>query len=200
MKKNSLEKLKRMLNGTIETIALVGEIRDRYTAGHQQRVAKLALAIGREIGLSDEQVEGVRVAGFLHDIGKIAIPAEILAKPGKISDCEFNLIKTHPQVGFDILKRIEFPWPTAEAVLQHHERLDGSGYPGRLPGDKIILEARILAVADVVEAMSSYRPYRLAPGMGEALKEIADNKGVIYDSRVADACLRLFSEKGFTFN
>ncbi|HID87618.1 MAG TPA: HD domain-containing protein [Anaerolineae bacterium] len=151
------------------------------------------------MGLAKERIEGIRVAGGLHDIGKINVPAEILSKPGRISDIEFSLIKMHPKAGYDILKRMEFPWPVAQIVLQHHERMDGSGYPQGLVGADIILEARILAVADVVEAMSSHRPYRPAHGIGKALEEISQNRGILYDPEVADACLRLFTEKGFAF-
>ncbi|NWF91496.1 MAG: response regulator [Syntrophaceae bacterium] len=195
----SLNKLHKTMEGTIHTISLMSEIRDPYTAGHERRVSQLACAIAHELRLSKDQVEGIRVAGLLHDIGKISVPIEILSRPGQIRDFEFNMIKIHPQEGFDILKKIEFPWPVAQAVLQHHERMDGSGYPKGLSGSEIILEARILAVADVVEAMSTHRPYRPAIGMERALNEISQNRGVQYDPRVVDACLLLVKEKGFDF-
>ena len=195
--KESVEKLKRALNGTVLALSEILQRRDPYTAGHQIRVAKLASAIAREMGFSDDRIEGIRIAGLLHDIGKISVPSEILARSGRISDLETDIIETHAQVGYEILKTIEFPWPVLEAVLQHQERLDGSGYPAGLSGDKIILEARILAVADVVEAMSSHRPYRPTLGMDIALAEISDNRGIRYDPEVVDACLRLIREKGY---
>ncbi|HHT9135336.1 MAG TPA: HD domain-containing phosphohydrolase [Candidatus Avalokitesvara rifleensis] len=198
-RKQSLEKLRKALGGTIQVLVAAVEIRDPYTAGHQQGVAHLARAIASEMGLSLGQIEGIRMAGAIHDIGKIAVPAEILSKPGKITKTEFDIIKTHPQVGYDILKGIEFPWPIARIVLQHQERLDGSGYPAGLKGDEIILEARILTVADVVEAMASHRPYRPALGIDKALEEISENRGILYDADVVDACVRLFREKGFKF-
>jgi putative nucleotidyltransferase with HDIG domain len=195
--KESFEKLKKALNGTVYALTEILQRRDPYTAGHQGRVAELACSIAQEMGLSEDRIEGIRVAGLLHDIGKIYVPSEILARPGRISDLETDIIETHAQVGYDILKTIEFPWPVVEAVLQHQERLDGSGYPSGLRGDAILLEARILAVADVVEAMSSHRPYRPTLGMDRALKEISDYRGVRYDADVVDACLRLFNEKGY---
>jgi putative nucleotidyltransferase with HDIG domain len=175
------------------------EMRDPYTAGHQRRVSKLACAIAREIGLPGAQIEGIRMAGEIHDIGKIYVPAEILSKPGKLTDIEFTIIKTHAQVGYDILKNIEFPWPIADIVVQHHERLNGSGYPAGLKGGAILPEANIIIVADVVEAMSSHRPYRPAHGIDTALAEIVQNKGVLYDAAVVDHCVRLFKEKRFSF-
>lgn len=198
-RKENLEKLRKSLGGTVQALATTVEMRDPYTAGHQQRVTDLARAIATEMGLSSDRVDGIRMAGTIHDIGKIAVPAEILSKPGKITSTEFEIIMTHPQVGYDILKGIEFPWPVAEIVLQHQERVDGSGYPAGLKGDEILIEARILAVADVVEAMSSHRPYRAALGVDKALEEITRNKGVLYDSDVAEACVRVFKEKGFRF-
>ena len=198
-RKENLAKLRKALGGTIQVLVAAVETRDPYTAGHQQRVTHLARAIASEMGLSLGQIEGIRMAGAIHDIGKIAVPAEILSKPGKITETEFGIIKTHPQVGYDILKGIEFPWPVAKIVLQHQERLDGSGYPAGLKGDEIILEARILAVADVVEAMASHRPYRPALGIDRALEEISKNRGILYDADVVDACVRLFREKGFKF-
>jgi PAS domain S-box-containing protein/putative nucleotidyltransferase with HDIG domain len=197
--KESYERLQASLAGTVTALSAVVESKDPYTAGHQQRVTHLACAIAREMGLSPEQIEGIGVMGYLHDIGKIAVPAEILSRPGKINEFEFNLIKQHPLSGFDILKQIAFPWPVAEAVFQHHERLDGSGYPMGLTADQIILEARVLAVADVVEAMASHRPYRPAVGIELALKEITQNKGKLYDPEAVEACVRLFNEKGYEF-
>jgi len=162
-------------------------------------MADLAWAIGKEMGLGAERVEGMRLAGTIHDIGKVSIPAEILSKPSRLTDIENMLIQSHPQVGHDILHGIDFSWPIAEMVLQHHERMNGSGYPLRLKGEDILLEARILAVSDVVEAMASHRPYRPSLGIEAALEEIDENKGVLYDSDVAAACLKLFREKGFIF-
>lgn len=197
--KNTLAKLRQSLGGIIKAMALTVESRDPYTAGHQRRVADLARAIADEMHLSKDQVEGIRIAGVIHDLGKISIPAEILSKPGRISDIEFSLIKTHSQVGFDILQSIEFPWPVAQIVYQHHERMDGSGYPRGLAGENILMEARVLMVADVVEAMSSHRPYRTALGVDKALEEISKNSGLVYDAKVVEACLRLFTEKKFAF-
>jgi putative nucleotidyltransferase with HDIG domain len=175
-------------------------MKDPYTAGHQRGVAQLACAIAKEMGLPEEQIEGIRMAGLIHDIGKITIPAEILSRLGPLNDLEYGIIKTHSQAGYNILNgTIEFPWPVAQIVLQHHERMDGSGYPQGLSGEEILLEARILAVADVVEAMASNRPYRSARGIDKALKEISRNKGILYDPEVVDACLKLFTEKGFKF-
>jgi putative two-component system response regulator len=193
----SYVKLQRTLEGTVNTLVLAVEMRDPYTAGHQRGVAQLACAIAKEMGLSENQIEGIRMAALIHDIGKISIPAEVLNKPGPLSELEYGLIKAHPQIGHDILKAVDFPWPVADIVLEHHERMDGSGYPQGLSGEEIILEARILGVADVVEAMVSHRPYRPAHEIDEALEEISQNRGVIYDPEVVDACLRLFSEKGF---
>jgi HD-GYP domain-containing protein (c-di-GMP phosphodiesterase class II) len=163
-------------------------------------VAQLACAIGKEMGLPERQIEGLRIIGHLHDIGKIAVPAEILSKPTRLTEIELSLVKTHTQTGYDILKDLEFPWPVAQAVLQHHERLDGSGYPQGLKGEAIILEARILMVADVVEAMASHRPYRAAIGLEGAMAEIAANRGKFYDERVVDTCFSLFTEKDFMFD
>jgi len=189
--KQSYEKLQRSLEGAIQAMASIVEARDPYTAGHQRRVTQLACAIAREMNLPEEQIEAIRVAGTIHDIGKIYVPAEILSKPGRLTENEFAIIKTHPQVGYEILKTIEFPWPIAQIVLQHHETMDGSGYPQGLSGEDILLEAGILRVADVVEAMSSHRPYRPAPGIDKALFEILQNKGCLYDSNVVDACLQI---------
>jgi len=196
----SLANLRKALGGIIQAMSLAIETRDPYTSGHQQRVADLARSIAQEMGLPEDQVDGLRMAGIIHDLGKIAVPAEILSKPTKLGNIELALIKIHPQTGYDILKDIDFPWPVAEIALQHHERMDGSGYPQGLKGKDILLEARILAVADVVEAMASHRPYRPALGMDAALDEIAKNRDTLYDPEVVDACLRLFREKGFRFN
>ncbi len=193
----TLINLRKAMGGIIQAMAATVETRDPYTAGHQRRVADLGRAIAREMGLTDHQIDGIRMAGIVHDLGKISIPAEILSKPTKLSDIEFALIKTHPQISYDILKDIDFPWPVARTVFQHHERIDGSGYPLGLKGDEILLEARILAVADVVEAIASHRPYRPAFGMEAALDQISRNKGILYDTGAVDACLKLFREQGF---
>jgi PAS domain S-box-containing protein/putative nucleotidyltransferase with HDIG domain len=196
---DSYRKLEGTLDGVIQAMAQTVEIRDRHTAGHQRRVTELAHAIARELGLSGERSRAVRIAGLLHDLGKITIPTEILSKPGRLTDMEFAIIRTHPKAGYEILKSIEFPWPVADIVVQHHERMDGSGYPSGLKGDQSALEARILAVADVVEAMASHRPYRPALGIDRALKEIAGNRGRLYDANVVDACLAVFSKGSFKF-
>jgi len=197
--KLSLEKLRRTLTQTASALASALEKRDPYTAGHQQRVALLACLIADEMGFSKEEIEGIRVAGVLHDIGKIFVPSDILSKPGKLISVEMSLVHTHAEVGYEILKGVEFPWPIAQVVLQHHEKLDGSGYPQGLKGDEILLEARILTVADVVEAIASHRPYRPAYGIEVALKNIEDNKDTFYDAKVVDACLTLFREKHVMF-
>jgi PAS domain S-box-containing protein len=195
--RSSTERLRRALGATIYAISAAVEARDPYTAGHQSRVADLALAIGSGIGLPDDQLEGLRLAASIHDLGKLSVPAEILTKPKKLLPIEFELIKMHSQAGYEILKDIEFPWPIARIVLEHHERVDGSGYPNGLKGDQILLESRILAVADVVESMASYRPYRPALGIDAALQEIETRKGILYDTAVVESCLRLFRERGF---
>ncbi|MBI5206938.1 MAG: PAS domain-containing protein, partial [Candidatus Firestonebacteria bacterium] len=197
--KESYDKLEKTLEGTVGALALEAEKRDPYTAGHQRRVTELACAIAREMGMQEEQVKGIQISGILHDVGKISVPSEILSKPGRLNELEYNMIKIHPQVGYDILKMIEFLWPIAQIVLQHQERINGSGYPQGLSGENILIEAKILAVADVVEAMSSHRPYRPALGIDKALEEIIRNKGILYDSIVVDAALRLFYEKNFKF-
>jgi HD-GYP domain-containing protein (c-di-GMP phosphodiesterase class II)/DNA-binding NarL/FixJ family response regulator len=229
--RQSYTKLQRTLEATVNALVSAVEMKDPYTAGHQRRVAQLAPAIAQEMGFSEEQINGIYIAAIIHDVGKINVPVEILSKPSKLSEAEFglirthpqvghdildvpaeilgepgglselelNLIRTHPQVGHDVLKEIDFPWPVAQIVLQHHERMDGSGYPQGLSGEEILLEARILAVADVVEAMASHRPYRPAYGLDKALDEISQNAGVLYDPGVVDACLRLFTKKGFSF-
>jgi len=196
----SYQKTKRAMDATIETMSKIVEAKDPYTAGHQRRVSQLATAITKELNFSKDKIEGMRIASLIHDIGKIGLPTEILSKPTKLSDIEFSLIKEHPQIGYNILKFIDFSYPVARIVLQHHERLNGSGYPNHLKGDKIFLESRILGVADVVEAMSSHRPYRPALGIDAALEEITQNRGILYDPEVVDACLKLFKEKGFKFD
>ncbi len=185
------------LKDTVNAIATIVEMRDPYTAGHQKRVAALAKAIAIEMKLSADDIEAIEIGGIVHDVGKIKIPAEILSKPGKINDIEYSLIKLHPQAGYDILKGIDFPWPIAQMVLQHHERLDGSGYPHGLKGDEILLGARILSVADVVEAISSHRPYRPSLGIEAALAEITQFRDVYFDPQVVDACLSLFRKKNY---
>jgi len=195
----TLEMLRKSLGATIQAISTLVEMRDPYTAGHQRRVADLGRAIAKEMGLSREQVDGIRMAGLIHDIGKISIPAEILSKPGQLTETEFNMLKIHPQSGYEILKQVEFPGPVAQVILQHHERIDGSGYPLGLKDNEILMEAKILAVADVVEAMISHRPYRPARSLDQTLEEISKNSGVLYDPKVVEACLNLFVEKGFTF-
>jgi putative nucleotidyltransferase with HDIG domain len=182
------------LDGTIHAVSSLVGIRDPYTADHQQRVGVLAGFIAKEIGLSDWQVKGIYVAGLLHDIGKAAAPLEILNKPGKLSASEFDVVKNHSQVGYDILKEIDFPWSITEAILQHHERLDGSGYPRGLSGHEVILEARILGVVDVVDAMCYSRPYRPALGLEAALNEIRSGSGTRYDTHIVNACLKLLGQ------
>ncbi len=195
----TVEQLENALKGSIKAMAMAVEMRDPYTSGHQQRVSDLASTIAKEMRLSEKHSEGVMMAGIIHDLGKIAIPAEILSKPGIITETEFELIKIHPRIGYNILKNINFPWPIAQIVLQHHERINGSGYPQGLYGDQILLEARIIGVADVVEAMASHRPYRPARGIDAALKEIDKNKGVLYDSNVVEACINIFDKYNYTF-
>ncbi len=197
--KTSMDKLRKALGAIIQVLEQTVEIRDPYTAGHQRRVADLARAIAETMKISQDRIDGIRIAGIIHDIGKIYVPAEILSKPRRLSPIEFNLIKTHSQVGYDVLKAIDFPWPVAKIILQHHERIDGSGYPHNLQGDEIMLEARILGVADVVEAMASHRPYRPALGVDAALREIEQNKGMFYDPTVVEACLHVFHEENFSF-
>jgi PAS domain S-box-containing protein/putative nucleotidyltransferase with HDIG domain len=195
----SYKKLRKIFEQTVNALASAVGKRDPYTTDHQRRVTILACTIAKEMGLSDEQINGLRLAGMLHDIGKLAVPSEILSKPTRLSEAEFTIIKTHPRVASDILRAIEFPWPIAEIVLQHHERIDGSGYPQGLSNNSILLEARILAIADVVEAISSHRPYRPAYSLEYTLEEISKNKGVIYDPEIVDICLRLFRDREFRF-
>jgi response regulator RpfG family c-di-GMP phosphodiesterase len=190
------EELHGALTNTVRVAMILSEMRDPYTAGHQRRVAEIAVAISAELGFDNNQQEGMRVAGYLHDVGKIKVPAEILSKPGKLTDNEFNMIKEHAQAGYKVLN-IHFPWPIAEVALQHHERMNGTGYPQQLKGDSIIIEARIMTVADTVEAMSSHRPYRAGLGIEKALAEVEHGRGTAYDTNVVDVCLKLFREKGF---
>lgn len=189
--------LEQSMLATVEAVSAMVEMRDPYTAGHERRVGELAAAIGGAMGLPEETIKGLRMTGLVHDIGKISVPAEILSKPGRLTEIEFEIIKNHARSGYDILKGVEFPWPLPEIILQHHERMDGSGYPQHLKGDLIIPEARIMAVADVVESMASHRPYRPALGIDRALEEIERNSGRLYDPQVASACLSLFREKGY---
>jgi PAS domain S-box-containing protein/putative nucleotidyltransferase with HDIG domain len=193
----TLESLRKAFSTTIQVMVSAVEARDPYTSGHQIRSANIARAIATEMGLSQDKIESIRMAGPIHDIGKLSVPAEILSKPGKPSQLEFSLIKEHARKGYEMLKDVESPWPLAEIVYQHHERMNGSGYPRNLKGDEILIDARIMAVADVVESMASHRPYRAALGINAALEELEKNRGTHYDADVADACLRLFREKGF---
>lgn len=196
---STLERLEKALEGTVRAMSLTIEMRDLYTAGHQRRVTSLAVAIAQDLHLPQEKIEGLRLAGIIHDIGKIAMPAELLTKPTRLTKTEFQLLKDHPRIGYDILKNIQFPWPVAHIILQHHERVDGTGYPEGLVGEAILIEARILAVADVVEALSSHRPYRPALGIEKALEEIRRGRGSRYDLRVVDACMRLFKDHRYSF-
>jgi len=192
-----IDQLKTAFMSTVEVATSLSEMRDPYTAGHERRVAKIAMALGTELGFDEHRLEGLRVAGHLHDVGKITIPAEILSKPGKLSAIEYKLIQGHAEAGYEVLKKVVFPWPVAEVALQHHERIDGSGYPQGLMGEAILLEARVVAVADVIEAMSSHRPYRPGLGIDAAMAEIERGRGAAYDLAVADAALKLFREKGY---
>lgn len=198
-RQKSLDQLRQSLEATIHAMAVTVELRDPYTAGHQRRVADLAYAIALEMNLEESRLTGLRMASTIHDLGKISIPSEILTKPTKLTYIEFEIVKTHAQAGYDILKDIDFPWPIARIVHEHHERMDGSGYPNGLKGEDILLESKILTVADVVEAMVSHRPYRAALGVEQALGEIIKNRGILYDEDVVDSCLKLFEEKRFIF-
>jgi putative nucleotidyltransferase with HDIG domain len=195
----SEEERDQLMRGAIAAIAATTEARDPYTAGHQRRVAEIAAAIADELGLSTSEVDGIRLGAGIHDIGKIGIPAEILARPAALSSIEWEMVKCHARTGYEIIADIEFPWPIASMILQHHERLDGSGYPDGLRGDEITLGARIIAVADTVEAMASHRPYRAALGLQAALNEIKEKSGTLFDFKVVDACLRIFDEGRFIF-
>jgi len=196
----TLESLRKAFGATIQVMVSAVETRDPYTAGHQIRSADLARAIATEMGLPHEKIEGIRVAGSIHDIGKLSIPAEILSKPTRLTKIEFSLIKEHVKKGYEMLKDVESPWPLAEIVYQHHERMDGSGYPRNLKGEEILIEARILTVADVVEAMASHRPYRPGLGIDAAIEEISKERGILYDPEVVDACVKLFQEKRHSLN
>jgi putative nucleotidyltransferase with HDIG domain len=195
----SYYKLERVFEETVEALSSVLGQRDPFTRNHQSNVTKLACAIAERMELSQDRIKGLRLAGLLHDIGKISIPAEILIKPSRLTDAEYRIVKIHARTAYDILKKIEFPWAIADIVLQHHERLDGSGYPQGLKNGEILLEAKIIAIADVVEAMSSHRPYRPAPGIEKALAEIKKNRGKLYEPEAVDVCLKLFKEKRFEF-
>jgi len=197
--KQTYQKLKKTMDAAIDTMSRIIEAKDPYTSDHQHRVCQLAVPLARELGLPEDKIEGIRIASLIHDIGKIGLPTDILSKPTKLIDIEFSLIKNHSQIGYNILKSIDFSYPVAQIVLQHHEKINGSGYPNKLKGDKIMLEAKIIGVADVVEAMSSFRPYRPALSIDKALEEISQNKGILYDPEVVDACIKLFKEKGFKF-
>ena len=193
------DKLLKAMEDTMQVLARVVEMRDPYTAGHQKRTTELACAIAGNMQLTPERITGLRMAGLIHDVGKVRVPSEILTNPEKLSDAEYAIIQTHPTLGYEILKTIDLPWPVADIVHQHHERLDGSGYPQGLRGENILMESRILAVADVVEAIASHRPYRPALGIDQALQEISKNRGRLYDTQVVDCCLVLFNEQAFTF-
>jgi len=193
----NMKQMRKNLNCTIQAIARTVESRDAYTAGHQRQTTEIAGAIAFEMGLTKQEIDGIRMAGVIHDLGKISVPAEILSKPGRINESELSLIKQHPQAGYDILKGIDFKWPVADIILQHHERLNGSGYPNNLHGDQILLEARIIGVADVIEAMASHRPYRPALGIDDAFEEITTQRGVRYDPDVVDASIDLFTKRGY---
>ena len=195
--KETLDRLRQAVGTTIQVLVSASESRDPYTAGHQKKSTDVAIAIAMEMGLDQDKIDGIRMAGIIHDIGKLSIPAEILSKPTKLTEIEFSLIKEHARSGYEMLKDVESPWPLAEIVYQHHERMNGSGYPRNLKGDEILMESRILAVADVVEAMASHRPYRPTLGIEAALEEIEKNKGILYDDTVADTCLKLFREKSY---
>jgi len=197
---NSYLQLQQSLDEIVHAMSLTLEERDPYTAGHQRRTAELSLAIAREMGLSEHQKKGLQMAGLIHDMGKISVPGEILSKPGRLNDAELQLIKRHPQVAYDILNQIDFPWSVDKIVLQHHEKLDGSGYPQGLLGAEILLESKILCVADVMETMETHRPYRPSLGREVALEEISKNRGILYDAEVVDACIRLFREADFQYS
>jgi HD-GYP domain-containing protein (c-di-GMP phosphodiesterase class II) len=193
-------RLQKSLEDSIRAIASTVESRDKYTAGHMARVGMISLAMAKFMKLPEEDIHGIELASVVHDVGKIAIPVEILVQPGKLSKIEYLLVQTHVEAGYDILKNIEFPWPIAEMVLQHHERMDGSGYPRGLKGDEILMGARIIAIADVVEAMATNRPYRAVLGLDAALEEIKQGRGKLYDALAVDACVALFENEGFSLN
>ena len=191
--------IRKLVYQIMDAVLKVFQLKDPYTAAHQKKVALLSSAIAKEMNLSEGQIESIYIAAMIHDIGKISVPSEILSKPDAINEAEYTLIKNHPEIAFETLKDIESPWQTTKIIIQHHERLDGSGYPLGLTGEDIILEAKILGVADVIEAMSSHRPYRPSLGIEKALEEIVKNKGKLYDTKVVDACVRVFNEKKFDF-
>ena len=195
----SHDRLRKNMGAIIQAMSTTIEKRDPYTAGHQRRVTKLCRAIATRLGFTWERIQGLRMAAAIHDLGKIHVPSAILNKPGPMSEHELAIIQMHPRTAYDILKEIQFPWPLAETIYQHHERLDGSGYPRHLKGDQIILEARILAVADVVESIASFRPYRPQLGIEAALAEIESHKGVLYDASVVTVCVALFNRQAFDF-
>ncbi len=191
--------LQKATEDIIQAMSYTSEIRDPYTAGHQKKVCELAIAIGKEMNITKEQLQGVKYAAMIHDIGKISVPSDILSKPGKIGETEFEVVKGHSQTGYELLAKIDFPWPIADIVHQHHEKLNGSGYPNGLKDDDILIEAKIISVADTVEAMTAHRPYRAALGIDKAMEEITTNKGKFFDSNVVDACVNIFSN-GFQFS
>ncbi|MCD4701011.1 MAG: tetratricopeptide repeat protein, partial [Candidatus Aegiribacteria sp.] len=196
----SMKKLKKSVEGTIHTLSKIIESKDPYTAGHLLRVAELAKLMAIEMGFSDERIEAIYMISLVHDIGKISIPQEILSRPGKLSELEQQIVRTHPQTGYDILSNVEFPWPVADVILQHQELYDGSGYPNRLKGNEILIEARIIAVADVIESMTSHRPYRSIPGIEKAIEEITQNSGILYDPEVVEVCTKIIRRKDFSIN
>jgi putative nucleotidyltransferase with HDIG domain len=198
--KMNFDRLRRAMDGFVQAISLAVEMRDPYTAGHQQRVAQLACAIASDMGMDGDDMEALRMASVIHDLGKLAVPTEILCKPGRLSSLEYELVKSHVQAGYDILRQVDFPWPLAEIVLQHHERMDGSGYPSGLQDDQILFPARILAVADVFETIASHRPYRPALGLQRAIDEISGGRGTLYETRVVDVCLDLIEGDRFSFS
>jgi len=196
--RESFKMLQKATEDIVQAMSYTSEIRDPYTAGHQKKVCELAIAIGEEMNISEEQLQGVKFAAMIHDIGKISVPSDILSKPGRISNTEFEVIKGHSQTGYELLDKINFPWPISQIVHQHHEHLDGTGYPSGFKGNDILLEARIISVADTVEAMTSHRPYRPALGIEKAMDEIKSKKGIFYDPEVVEACIKIFNN-GFAF-
>lgn len=196
----SQQQYRAILEQVIDAIGLTVEYRDPYTSGHQRRVAELAQAIAREMGMTEDALEGIRLAALVHDIGKVRLPTEILNRPGRLSELEFELVRTHSEIGGDIVKEVSFPWPVAQMIAQHHERIDGSGYPQGLKGNDMLPEAKIIAVADVVESMVSHRPYRAALGVDKALAEIREGSGRLYDPDVVRVCLMLFEQQNFQFS
>lgn len=195
----TVERLRHLVNAVTSTIGMIVEARDPYTAQHQVHVSQLSYAIAKELGWDEQRCESVLMAGLVHDVGKLTVPIEILCRPGRLGDIEMSMIRTHPVKGYRLLESIDFPWPIAQMVLEHHERLDGSGYPQGLTATQTMMEAKILAVADVVSVMSSHRPYRPAPGVERALDEIHRHQGLLYDPRVVGACIKVFTEGGFRF-